>query len=48
MNDRVKYCIAERKSENLKYRYMKKTCRVDDMRTESVKLVRLKNISIYV
>ena len=34
MNDRVKDCIAERKSENRKYRYMGKTCGVDDVRTE--------------
>ena len=34
MNDRVKDCIAERKSENRKYLYMRKTCGVDDMRTE--------------
>ena len=31
VNDRVKDCIAERKSENRKYRYMRKTCRVDDV-----------------
>ena len=37
MNDRVKYCIAERKSENQKYRYMRKTCGVDDVRTEGQK-----------
>ena len=34
VNDRVKDCIAERKSENRKYRYMRKTCGVDDVRTE--------------
>ena len=34
VNDRVKYCIAVRKSENRKYRYMRKTCGVDDGRTE--------------
>ena len=34
MNDRVKDCIAERISENRKYWYMRKTCRVDDVRTE--------------
>ena len=28
VNDRVKDCIAERKSENRKYRYMSKTCGV--------------------
>ena len=37
MNVRVKYCIAERKSENRKYRYMRKTCGVDDVRTERQK-----------
>ena len=37
MNDRVKDCIAERKSENRKYRYMRKTCGVDDVRTERQK-----------
>ena len=39
MNDRVKYCIAERKSENRKYRYMRKTCGVDDVRTERQKKI---------
>ena len=34
VNDRVKDCIAERKSENPKYRYMMKTCGVDDVRKE--------------
>ena len=33
VNDRVKECIADRKSENQKYRYMRKTCGVDDVRT---------------
>ena len=37
VNDRVKDCIAERKSENRKYRYMRKTCGVDDVRTERQK-----------
>ena len=33
-NERVKDCISERKSENRKYRYMRKTCGVDYVRTE--------------
>ena len=37
MNDRVKDCIAERKRENREYRYMRKTCGVDDVRTERQK-----------
>ena len=32
VNDRVNDCIAERKSVNRKYRYMGKTCGVDDVR----------------
>ena len=31
VNDIVKDCIAEQKSANQKYRYMKKTCGVDDV-----------------
>ena len=38
VNDRVKDCIAERKSENRKYRYMRKTCGVYDVRTERQKI----------
>ena len=30
----VNDCIVERKSENRKYRYMRKTCGLDDVRTE--------------
>ena len=37
MNNRVKYCMAERKSENRKYRYIRKTCGVNDVRTERQK-----------
>ena len=37
VNDRVKDCIAERNSENRKYRYTRKTCGVDDVRTERQK-----------
>ena len=39
VNNIVKDCIAERKSENRKYRGMRKTCGVDDMRTERQKVI---------
>ena len=36
MNDRIKDCIAERKGEiNRKYRYMRKTCGIYYVRTDS-------------
>ena len=34
VNDKVKDCIAERKSENRKYQYIRKTFGVDDVRTK--------------
>ena len=37
MNGRVKDGIAERQSENRKYRYIRETCGVDDVRTERQK-----------
>ena len=33
MNDRIKECIAQRRSENREYRYPRKICGVDDVRT---------------
>ena len=37
MNDRVKECIAQRRSKNRKYRYIRKICGVDDVRTKRQK-----------
>ena len=37
VNERVKDCIAQRKSENRKYWYMRKICGVDDVRRERQK-----------
>ena len=34
VNDRVKECIAERRMENRKYQYTRKTCGVVDVRTK--------------
>ena len=42
VNDRVKGCIAQRRSANRNYSYMKEICGVDDQRTKRVKNIYLR------
>ena len=39
VNDRVKEGIAQRRSENIKYRYIRKIWGVDDVRTKRQKAI---------
>ena len=52
VSDRVKGCIAQRRSANKNYRCMRKICGVDDERTKRVrkkkKVKKLEGLNMYI